>query len=111
MALKKIPLQKNKKHNHGSYNYQCKIVHRDNKDICNYKRCGGFCGYRMRVPSLKRSTSTWKRFYKLYPRLLKWLKNNEEYFQTEGDGFIVERELRIHNNYYRSKTLKYKKTW
>lgn len=69
MALKKI-----KRYGHfastGSYRYEAKIVHRDNKDYYNFS--GGSpsgSGYRTRVPSLKRSIKTWNNFWKLFPRL------------------------------------------
>ena len=111
MALKKIPRKRYSPGRCGSYNYQCDIVHRDNKDILNYKS-GGSSGYRMRVPSLKRPISTWKRFYKLFPSVLKHLKQGDLYQnQIEKDGVIIVQNYRIHGNYARNRTIKFKKIW
>ena len=114
MTLKKI-LEKNKKTKQGSdnYNYQCKIVHRDNKDICNYNYNHISDGsFRIRIPSLKRPISTWKRFYSLYPILLKRLKEGEAFDgQTEINEIIIVKRYCINDNYRRIRTLKFKKIW
>ena len=110
MALKKIPRKQYSFGSCGSYTYQCDIVHRDNKDRLNYKNGGS--GYRMRVPSLKRPISTWKRFYKLFPSVLKHLMQGDFYQnQIEEDGVIVVQDYRIHGNYKRTRTIKFKKIW
>lgn len=48
--------------------YQKRIVHKDNQKFV-YNSGDGNNGYAnsIRVPSLKRSKSTWKRFYELFP--------------------------------------------
>lgn len=113
MALKKIPRKRYSLGSCGSYTYQCDIVHRDNKDRPNYKKSGSDgSGYRMRVPSLKRPISTWKRFYKLFPSVLKHLKQGDFYQnQIEKDGVIIIQDSRIHGNYMRNRTIKFKKIW
>lgn len=109
--LKKIPPKKNNFTSCGSYTYECKIVHRDNKDCLNRSGSDG-SGYRMRVPSLKRPISTWKRFYKLFPYVLKRLKQGDYYQnQIETDGIIIIQDSRTHGNYTRTRTIKFKKIW
>lgn len=51
--------------------YQKRLVYRDNKDVLNTNGVplGWWKGNTIRVPSLKRSKNTWKRFYKLFPSL------------------------------------------
>ncbi len=112
MALKKIPRKRYSLGSCGSYTYQCRIVHRDNKDTYNAKG-GGDSGYRMRIPSLKRPLATWKRFYKLYPKVLECLKECAYPYHNQivnGDVIIV-RNKRIHADCERIKTLKFKKIW
>lgn len=48
--------------------YQRRIINKDNQKFC-YNSSGGGSGQRIRVPSLKRSDATWRRFYELFPEL------------------------------------------
>lgn len=51
----------------GWHAYQKRIVHKDNqKFVYNTSGGDGYFGS-IRVPSLKRSKATWKRFYELFP--------------------------------------------
>lgn len=112
MALKKIPRKQHNLPSCGSYTFETKIVHRDNKDCPNYRGGGSGSGYRTRIPSIKRPVSTWKRFYDLFPYILKRLKQGDFYKnQIETDGIIIVQETRTHGGYTRSKTLKFKKIW
>ena len=50
------------------YNFMPKADNRDNKNSFNAK--SGYGGSTsVRIPSLKRSNSTWKKFYELFPYL------------------------------------------
>lgn len=118
MALKKI-----KRYSHfvstGNYQYQTKIVHRDNKDYYNYSAGGGSgCGYRIRVPSLKRSIKTWNNFWKLFPHLKACIIDELEAEALCGSSktklkgnIIIRKDVRIHNGITRTITTKYLKTW
>ena len=51
--------------------YQKRIINKDNQKFCyNSSTSAGNCSrQRIRVPSLKRSVATWRRFYELFPEL------------------------------------------
>jgi len=111
MVLKKIQRKKSSFCACGSYIYQCKIVHRDNKDWLN-KGDGSGGGYRTRIPSIKRSDATWKRFYNLFPEIFEHLKQGNYYQgQVENGNIITVKETRIHCGYTRKRTIKFKKIW
>lgn len=46
--------------------YQRRIIHKDNQKFV-YNTSGGSNIHKVRIPSLKRSKATWKRFYELFP--------------------------------------------
>ena len=48
--------------------YQKRIIHKDNQKFV-YNGRGGSNKNKIRIPSLKRSNSTWKKFYELFPFL------------------------------------------
>lgn len=54
-----------------NYNFMPRDVYRDNKQVYNVsnKGRGGDKPNPIRVPSLKRSNATWKKFYSLFPFL------------------------------------------
>ena len=97
----------------GSYRYEAKIVHRDNKGAYNVNENGGAscAGYKMRVPSLKRNLATWRNFYRLYPTLHHRLIQGDYYNQTEENGVVIVKDERIHNGHRRIRTTKYRKIW
>ena len=118
MALKKI-----KRYGHfastGSYRYEAKIVHRDNKDYYNFSG-GSPSGseYRTRVPSLKRSIKTWNNFWKLFPRLKARIIDELEAEALCGlnsielkGNIIIRKDVRTHGGNTRVVTTKYLKTW
>ena len=49
--------------------YQKRIVHKDNQKFVYNGGEGGSNRNTIRIPSLKRSNATWKRFYELFPNL------------------------------------------
>lgn len=49
--------------------YQKRIVHKDNQKFVYNSSGGGSNRNTIRIPSLKRSNATWKRFYELFPNL------------------------------------------
>lgn len=49
--------------------YQKRIVHKDNQKFVYNSSGGGSNRNTIRIPSLKRSNATWKRFYELFPEL------------------------------------------
>ena len=114
MALKKI-----KRHSHftstGNYRYEAKIVHRDNKDYYNLSGGGpSGSGYRIRVPSLKRSIKTWNNFWKLFPRLKARIIDELEAEANSielKDNIIIRKDVRTHGGNTRVVTTKYLKTW
>ena len=114
MALKKI-----KRHSHftstGNYQYEAKIVHRDNKDYYNLSGGGpSGSGYRTRVPSLKRSIKTWNNFWKLFPRLKARIIDELEAEANSielKDNIIIRKDVRTHGGNTRVVTTKYLKTW
>ena len=109
------------------YRKMPRAVHRDNKEAYNVKTKGwsDSCGYKMRVPSLKRNKKTWENFYKLYP----WIKEHlismgEQHVgrysgkvTLDGNVYTVK-DVRIHGGCfklhgpdYRIRTTKYLKIW
>lgn len=73
--------------------YQAPINHRDNNGVYHSKKNKhkhkSYCSYssKVRVPSLKRSKRTWKKFYELFPNL----KDEESlnittYYRGRGRG-------------------------
>lgn len=46
--------------------YQRRFIHKDNQKFV-YNTSGGSNKHKVRIPSLKRSKATWKRFYELFP--------------------------------------------
>ena len=51
-----------------SYNYVRRTVNKDNqKFVYNSSNAGNSNYHRVRIPSMKRSNATWKRFYELFP--------------------------------------------
>ena len=51
-----------------SYNYVRRIVNKDNqKSVYNSSNAGNSNYHRVRIPSIKSSNATWKRFYELFP--------------------------------------------
>jgi len=50
------------------HTYQKRIINRDNKSSINYGSWGSNVN-KIRYPSKKRPLSTWKRFYKLFPKI------------------------------------------
>jgi len=109
------------------YRKMPKAVYRDNKGAYNIKTKGwsSSCGYKIRVPSLKRNKKTWENFYKLYPWIKEHLMSMGEqhagrYCGTvtlDGNIYTV-REERIHGGWfklhgpdYRIRTTKYLKVW
>lgn len=48
--------------------YHKRIIHKDNQKFV-YNSGGGSNRNTIRIPSLKRSNATWKRFYELFPKL------------------------------------------
>ena len=51
-----------------SYNYVRRTVNKDNqKFVYNSSNAGNSNYHRVRIPSIKRSNATWKRFYELFP--------------------------------------------
>ena len=51
-----------------SYNYVRRIVNKDNqKSVYNSSNASNSNYHRVRIPSMKRSNATWKRFYELFP--------------------------------------------
>lgn len=58
------------RHLHNKWNgYQKRIVHKDNQKFVYNSSNGDSNKNTIRIPSLKRSNSTWKRFYELFPFL------------------------------------------
>lgn len=53
--------------NNSIYNYQKKIIHKDNQKFVYNGNCGGSNKNKVRIPSLKRSNRVWKNFYILFP--------------------------------------------
>lgn len=51
------------------YGYQKRVVNKDNSKFCYNPGNNSDCEWhhRVRVPSLKRSDATWRRFYELFP--------------------------------------------
>ncbi|MBR6907090.1 hypothetical protein IKN40_00920 [bacterium] len=49
--------------------YQKRIIHKDNQKFVYNSNNGGSNRNTIRIPSLKRSNSTWKKFYELFPKL------------------------------------------
>lgn len=49
--------------------YQKRIIHKDNQKFVYNSGNGGSNRNTIRIPSLKRSNATWKRFYELFPKL------------------------------------------
>lgn len=51
--------------------YQKRIINKDNQKFCynSSTSVGNSSRHRIRVPSLKRSVATWRRFYELFPEL------------------------------------------
>lgn len=71
-----IPLEETIKHleecrercvSKGSYIYVRRTVHKDNQKFVYNSTNGGDNCHRVRIPSMKRSKATWKRFYELFP--------------------------------------------
>lgn len=50
-----------------SYEYVRRTVNKDNQKFVYNSGGGGYTRNRVRIPSLKRSDATWKRFYELFP--------------------------------------------
>ena len=117
MALKKI-----KRHCYkpstGNYEFEAKIVHRDNKDYYNLSGGGGSgSGYKIRIPSLKRNEKVWKNFWKLFPYLqerIMWELDHELWGSNKTTligNVIIRKEVRTHGGITRTITTKYLKTW
>jgi hypothetical protein len=49
--------------------YHKRIIHKDNQKFVYNSSGGGSNRNTIRIPSLKRSNATWKRFYELFPNL------------------------------------------
>ena len=65
--------------------YQKRIIHKDNQKFV-YNNRSGSSGSRniVRIPSLKRSKATWKRFYELFP-----------YYQENYNKLVKEKRLKL----------------
>ena len=50
-----------------SYGYERRTVHKDNQKFVYNSTGGGDNCHKVRIPSMKRSKATWKRFYELFP--------------------------------------------
>lgn len=50
-----------------SYDYIKRITNKDNQKFVYNSSGGGDSHHRVRIPSMKRSNATWKRFYELFP--------------------------------------------
>ena len=50
-----------------SYGYVRRTVNKDNQKFVYNSSGGGDNNHRVRIPSIKRSNATWKRFYELFP--------------------------------------------
>lgn len=67
-----VQIEENRRHciSHCKYNYQRRIINKDNqKFYYNTSDSSGSNRQRIRVPSLKRSDATWRKFYELFPKL------------------------------------------
>lgn len=96
---------------------------RDNKDYYNTSGAPCSSGYKVRVPSLKRSKKIWNNFYRLFPYIKDALmagKHVSRFGQPtlEGNVYICKDE-RWHGGYdtdrpgpgYRIRTTKFLKCW
>ena len=67
-VLAELEKNRNRYKDSQSYRYFKRTVNKDNqKFVYNSGRGNGGLGY-VRVPSMKRSNSVWKRFYELFPQ-------------------------------------------
>lgn len=74
------------RHLYGKWNgYQKRIIHKDNQKFV-YNTGSGPDGSRnrVRIPSLKRSKATWKRFYELFP-----------YYKENYNELVKEKGLKL----------------
>ena len=64
-------IEENRRHciSRCKYNYQRRIINKDNQKFCYNSSGDGSNRQRIRVPSLKRSDATWRKFYELFPSL------------------------------------------
>ena len=100
---------------------------RDNKDYFN-TRGGNMCYTRntIRIPSLNANNKTWNNFYKLFPRLKRYLmgdktalygKFRETEYDEKNNVLIVREECYVGDPFnpkfgrFYVKTHKFKKTW
>ena len=60
--------------------YQRRIIHKDNQKFVYNTNTDRYNVHKVRIPSLKRSKATWKRFYELFP-----------YYQEHFDELTLER--------------------
>lgn len=82
-------------------NYQAPINHRDNNGIYHSKKGKQVSGSHhssIRVPSLKRSKRTWKKFYELFPSL-----KDEEALKTTTYYYRGSRGFRYAHKKYKLK--------
>lgn len=80
-------------------NYQARINHRDNNGVYHSKKgkqCCYFHHSSIRVPSLKRSKRTWKKFYELFPSL-KGEKSLETttYYRGRGEYGYAHKKYKL----------------
>ena len=65
-AIKQLEMERERYKAWKSYRYFKRFVHKDNQKFV-YNSGSGYRGNVVRVPSMKRSDATWKRFYELFP--------------------------------------------
>lgn len=66
-VLAEIERERERNKDTQSYGYVRRTVNKDNQKFVYNSRGGGDNNHRVRIPSIKRSNATWKRFYELFP--------------------------------------------
>lgn len=65
-VIKQLEIERKRYKDWKSYKYFKRCVHKDNQKFV-YNSGSGYRGNVVRVPSMKRSNTVWKRFYELFP--------------------------------------------
>ena len=68
VAIKQLEMERERYKAWKSYRYFKRFVNKDNQKFV-YNSGSGYRGNVVRVPSMKRSNATWKKFYELFPDL------------------------------------------
>ena len=69
VAIKQIEMERERYKAWKSYRYFKRFVNKDNQKFVYNSSGGGSNRNTIRIPSLKRSNATWKKFYELFPKL------------------------------------------